>query len=60
MAEGFVLDALPAAVQGVTGELNDVEGVHHFHRVGQLLGGGCFEPGEAVHRDDLHPVTPLL
>ena len=60
MAEGFVLDALPAAVQGVPGELNDVEGVHHLHRVRQLLRGSCLEPGEAIHRDDLDPVTPCL
>ena len=35
-----------------------MEGVHHRNSVGQFLGGGGLEPGEAVHRDDLDTVTP--
>jgi hypothetical protein len=55
-----LLDAAPAAVQGVAGEADDMERVHHRCRVGEFLGGGGLEPGEPVHRDDLHGVTPGL
>jgi hypothetical protein len=40
------------------GQADDVEGIHHRHRVGQLLAGGGLEPGEPVHRDHLHAVAP--
>ena len=56
----ILLDTPAAAVQCVTGQAYDVEGIHHGHRVGQFLGGGGLEPGEAVHRDDLDPVAPGL
>ena len=55
-----LLDPAAAPVQGVAGQADDVEGVHHRDRVGQLLGGGGLEPGEPVHRDDLHAVAPGL
>ncbi len=54
--EGGLLDALPAAVQPVTGELDDVERVHHLSRVGQGLLGGGLEPREPVHRHHLDAV----
>ena len=53
-----LLDAASAAVQGIAGEADDVEGIHHAGRVGQLFGGGRLEPGEPVHRDHLHPGSP--
>ena len=53
-----LLDPAAAPVEGVAGEADDVERVHHRDSVGQLLGGGGLEPGEAVHRDDLDPVAP--
>ena len=53
-----LLDPAAAGVQGVAGEADDVEGIHHRDRVGQLFGGGGPEPGEPVHRDDLHVVAP--
>ena len=54
VAVQVLLDPAAAPVQGVAGQPDDVEGVHHRDRVGQLLGGGGLEPGEPVHRDDLH------
>ena len=53
-----LLDPAAAPVQGIAGEADDVEGVHHRDSVGQFLGGGGLEPGEAVHRDDLDAVSP--
>ena len=53
-----LLDPAAAPVQGVAGEADHVERVHHRDGVGQLLGGGGLEPGEAVHRDDLDLVPP--
>ena len=57
---GVLLDAAPAAIEGVSGETDNVEGVHDGDRGGQLLGGGRLEAGEAIHRDDLHRVAPGL
>ena len=53
-----LLDPAAAPVEGVAGEADDVERVHHRDGVGQLLGGGGLEPGEPVHRDDLDLVPP--
>src|SRR5690606_29966103 len=55
-----LLHPASAPVQGVTGQADDVEGVHHRDRVGQFLGGGGLEAGEAVHRDHLHRVAPRV
>ena len=55
-----LLDPAAAPVQRVAGQADDVEGVHHRDRVGQLLGGGGLEAGEPVHRDDLDAVAPGL
>ena len=60
MAVEVLLDAAPAPVERVAGEADHVERVHHRDRVGQLLGGGGLEPGEAVHRDHLELVAPGL
>jgi hypothetical protein len=59
MAECFLLDALPAAIQHVASELDDVERVHHLDRVRERFGGGL-EPGEPVHRHDLDPGAERL
>lgn len=52
VAEGGLLDALPASVLRVAGEADEVERVHHRDRVWEFLGGGGLEPGEAIHRND--------
>jgi hypothetical protein len=46
VSAGGLLEALTAAVQGVAGQRDDVEGVHHRDRVRQLFGGGGLEAGE--------------
>ncbi len=55
----FLLHAPAAPVEDVTGEADDVEWVHHRGRVRDLLRRCGFEPGEPIHRDDLHTVTPV-
>src|SRR4029078_4255239 len=37
-----------------------MEGIHHRNRVGQLFSGRGLEPGEAVHGNNFHLVTPFL
>ena len=56
----FLLDAPSALIQGVAGEAYDVEGVHDRGCVGEFFGGGAFEPGESIHRDDLNALTPRI
>lgn len=58
MPGGVLLDALAAVVQGIAGELDDVEGIHDLHRVGEFFLRCGLEPGEAVHGDHLNPVAP--
>ena len=60
VAVQVLLDPAPALVQGIPGEPDDVEGVHDRHRAREFLSGGGLEPGEPVHRDHLHRVTPRL
>ena len=60
MPERGLLNALPAPIQPVAGEADDVERIHHGDRVGQLFGGGGLEAAEPVHRDDLDPISPLF
>lgn len=60
MPESLLLDALPGLVESVAEQLNDVEGVHHRRRVGNLLTGGGLVAGEPVHRDDVDAVSPGL
>ena len=55
-----LLHPTPAAVQGVGGQVHDVEGVHHRGRLRQFLGGGGLESGEPVHRHHLQARTPGL
>jgi hypothetical protein len=55
-----LLDATTAGVEGVAGEADDVERVHHRLRVRELLADGGLEAGEPVHRDDLDTIAPVL
>ena len=54
----FLPGAPAALIQGVAGEAYDVEGVHDRGCVWEFFGGGAFEPGEAIHRDDLDALAP--
>ena len=54
----FLLNAPAALIQGVAGEVYDVEGIHDCGCVGEFFSGCAFEPGESIHRDDLNVLAP--
>ena len=54
----FLPGAPAALIQGVAGEAYDVEGIHDRPCVWEFFGGGAFEPGESIHRDDLDALAP--
>ena len=56
----FLPGAPSALIQGVAGEVYDVEGVHDCPCVGELFGGSALEPGESIHRDNLNTLTPRI
>ena len=60
MTSGLLLNTTTNIIESITGELDDMEGVHDFDRIGQFLDRGCFEAGESVHRDDVDALTPVL
>src|SRR5699024_7964352 len=60
LTSGLLLNTSTNFIESITGELDDMEGVHDFDRIGQFLDRGCFEAGESVHRDDVDAITPVL
>ena len=56
----FLLNASAALIQGVAGEVYDVEGIHDCPRVGEFFSGCALKPGESIHRDDLNALTPRV
>ena len=56
----FLLDAPSALIQGIAGQVYDVEGVHDCPCAGELFGGSALEPGESIHRDDLNALAPRI
>ena len=56
----FLPGAPAALIQGVAGEVYDVEGVHDRSRVGEFFSGCALEPGESIHRDDLDALAPRV
>ena len=54
----FLLDASAAFIESIPGQVHDVEGVHDRPCVWEFFGGGAFEPGESIHRDDLDVAAP--
>lgn len=60
VAVKLLLDPPPVAVEGVASEAHHVERVYHRHGIGDFLGGGGPEPGEAVHGHHLDLVPPRL
>ena len=54
----FLLDTPAALIESITGKVYDVEGIHDRPRAGEFFGGGAFEPGESIHRDDLNAFAP--
>lgn len=56
--ERVALHPPSAVIEGVAGELDDMEGVHHRDCVGDLFRGGGLESGEPVHRDHIDALPP--
>ena len=56
----FLPNASAALIQGVAGEVYDVEGIHDCGCVWEFFSGCAFEPGESIHRDDLDTLTPRV
>ena len=54
----FLLDASAAFIESISGQVHDVEGVHDRGCVWEFFGGGAFEPGESIHRDNLDVLAP--
>ncbi len=52
--------ASAALIESIPGKVYDVEGVHDRPCAGEFFGGGAFEPGESIHRDDLDVLTPRV
>ena len=59
-ARGLLQYATAYLFEGIAGECNDVERVHHFESLGQFLNGGCYEAEESVHRDYVDAFTRVL
>lgn len=60
VAMNVVLGAAPTALEGIACEPDDVEWIHHYYRFGEFLASRSSEAAEAVHRDDLNAVLPVL
>ena len=56
----FLPGAPSALIQGIAGQVHDVEGVHDRPCAGELFGGSALKPGESIHRDDLNTLTPRI
>ena len=56
----FLLNASAAFIQGVAGQVHDVEGIHDHGRAGEFFGGSALEPGESIHSDDLDALAPCV
>ena len=54
----FLPGASAALVQGVAGEVYDVEGVHDCLCVGEFFSGCALEPGDSILCDDLDAAAP--
>ena len=54
----FLLNASAAFIESISGQVHDVEGVHDRPCVWEFFGGGAFEPGESIHRDNLNVAAP--
>ena len=56
----FLPDAPATLIQGVTGKVHDVEGIHDCPCIGEFFGGRALKPGESIHRYDLDTLTPRV
>lgn len=58
MPRRLLLDTPPDLIKGIAGKLDDVERVHDFHSIRQLLDCRSLEPRETVHRNDFDSIAP--
>lgn len=56
MAVRLLLNPVPADIECVPGQPDDMEGIHDRDSVRKFFCGGSFEPGESVHGHDFHTV----
>ena len=56
----FLPNAPTALIQGVAGEVYDVEGIHDCPCIGEFFSGGALKPGESIHRNDLDVLAPRV
>ena len=56
----FLPGAPSALIQGIAGQVHDVEGIHDRPCAGELFGGSALKPGESIHRDNLNTLTPRI
>ena len=56
----FLLDTPAAFIQGVAGEVYDVEGIHDCPCIGELFSGSALKTSESIHRDDLDVAAPRV
>ena len=54
----FLLNASAAFIQGVAGQVHDVEGIHDRGRAGEFFSSGALKAGESIHRDDIDALAP--
>ena len=55
-----MLNAPAVLIQGVAGEVHDMEGIHNRPCIGEFFGGGALKPGESIHRNDHNTLTPRV
>ena len=56
----FLPNAPTTLIQGVAGEVYDVEGIHDCGCVWEFFSGGALKPGESIHRYDLDVLAPRV
>ena len=56
----FLPNAPTTLIQGVAGEVYDVEGIHDCGCVWEFFSGGALKPGESIHRYDLDVAAPRV
>ena len=56
----FLLNASTTLIEGIPGEVYDVEGIHDCPCVGEFFGGGALGTGESIHCDDLDALAPRV
>jgi len=53
----FLPDVPAALIESIPGQVRDVEKIRDRPRAGEFFSGCACEPGESIHRDDLHALA---